>query len=83
MKVWIAKPWKAAWACVSPGKGGAIIPGHAAVSAKSGRNRSFRRDHRFSKSPGFGNSTGTPSALQVFAAHRRSRSFGMACTMKW
>src|SRR5690606_24059669 len=30
-----------------------------------------------------GSSTGTPSALQVPASHRRSRSFGVACTMTW
>ncbi len=40
-----------------------------------------KRTYFFSKSAGFGSSTGTPFASQVPAAHSRSRSFGVACTM--
>lgn len=37
----------------------------------------------FSKSVGRGSSTGMPRVSQVPAAHRRWRSLGVDCTMKW
>ncbi len=75
------------WLCeFSDGPCVACSHNKTAQPGRLGRDRRHsdsRSAYFFSKSPGFGNSTGTPSALQVFAAHKRSRSFGVACTMKW